>query len=328
MPHLRLVLEIPQRRVDRTFGQRGEAHRGNEMRAALGQHGRDRMAFLAQQADELGRLVGGDAPADDEKDAAHETGYGLRRYGFRKVGEGFGQECQPDEGQRSGDQRPVESVGAGEEREHRAVAEQQEEGAQGPARTHRSPAEQRKDEERCRQCVGQANSHRDLGNALQGELQAEQARPPLGGGVAGKDHLRHPIGVERHIEGEDRDDERPARRFAPTLLDKRQPAHREDHRQGQFPNHQRRAACDHCRPGPARPPDRNHQRQQQRRPAFVKQAGHRLKQPAQARPPSGTWMRQASVAGEEVSAGTTRQPSARRTVSQTMTTITRSPRAA
>jgi hypothetical protein len=36
--HFGLVLQIPQRGVDRAFGKRGEAHRGDEVRAACRQH--------------------------------------------------------------------------------------------------------------------------------------------------------------------------------------------------------------------------------------------------------------------------------------------------
>jgi hypothetical protein len=71
MAHLRLVLEVPQRGVDRAFGQRGEGHGRDEMRAAGGQHGRDLMAVAAGEADQLGRLERRDAAADDEQDARH-----------------------------------------------------------------------------------------------------------------------------------------------------------------------------------------------------------------------------------------------------------------
>ena len=69
MADLDLVLEVPQRGVDRAFGERAEAHRGDEMLAALGQHRRDRMAGLLEQAHQLERLVGRDPAADDEEDA-------------------------------------------------------------------------------------------------------------------------------------------------------------------------------------------------------------------------------------------------------------------
>ena len=51
---------------------------------------------LAQQADQLGGLVGGDAAADDEEDAAHALAIWRAADRLRKVGEGFGQEGQAD----------------------------------------------------------------------------------------------------------------------------------------------------------------------------------------------------------------------------------------
>ena len=74
MAHLGLVLQIPQRGIDRAFRQGRKAHRGDEMGAARGQDGGHRMAGLARQADQLGGLVGGNATADDEEDAAHGCG--------------------------------------------------------------------------------------------------------------------------------------------------------------------------------------------------------------------------------------------------------------
>ena len=44
---------------------------GDEMLAALGEHGRDLMAGLLQQPDQLERLVRRNAAADDEQDARH-----------------------------------------------------------------------------------------------------------------------------------------------------------------------------------------------------------------------------------------------------------------
>ena len=50
MADLDLVLELPQERVDLAFGERAEAHRGDEMLAALGQDRRDRCpAFLSSR---------------------------------------------------------------------------------------------------------------------------------------------------------------------------------------------------------------------------------------------------------------------------------------
>jgi hypothetical protein len=46
---LDLILELPQRGVDLGFGQRAEAHRGDEMLAAPGEHGFDLMPRFLQQ---------------------------------------------------------------------------------------------------------------------------------------------------------------------------------------------------------------------------------------------------------------------------------------
>ena len=69
MAHLGLVLEIPQRGIDLFLGERGERHRSHEMLAAAGQHAAHPHPRLADQPDELARLVGRDPAADDEKDA-------------------------------------------------------------------------------------------------------------------------------------------------------------------------------------------------------------------------------------------------------------------
>ena len=68
MADLDFVLEIPQRGVDLVARKRGQAHRGDELRAAVGQHARDVAAALADQAHELARLVGGDSAAHDQQD--------------------------------------------------------------------------------------------------------------------------------------------------------------------------------------------------------------------------------------------------------------------
>jgi hypothetical protein len=69
MADLDLVLEVPERGMDLVLGQRGEAHRRDELRPAFGQHASDVAAALLDQAHELARLVGGDAAADDQQDA-------------------------------------------------------------------------------------------------------------------------------------------------------------------------------------------------------------------------------------------------------------------
>ena len=71
MADLDLVLELPQRGVDLAFGQRAEAHRGDEMLAALGQHRRDLVPGLLEQPHQLERLVGRDPAADDEEHLCH-----------------------------------------------------------------------------------------------------------------------------------------------------------------------------------------------------------------------------------------------------------------
>ena len=60
-------------RVDLAFGQRAEAHRGDEMLAALGQHRRHRMPGFLEQPHELQRLVRRDPAADDEEHACHRS---------------------------------------------------------------------------------------------------------------------------------------------------------------------------------------------------------------------------------------------------------------
>ena len=70
--HLGLVLEVPQRGVDRAFGQRGEGHRRDEMSAAGGQDGRHLMAVAAGEADQFGGLERRDPAADDEQNFRHQ----------------------------------------------------------------------------------------------------------------------------------------------------------------------------------------------------------------------------------------------------------------
>ena len=59
----------------RVAGERGGRERRHELLRALGQDAAHRGAALAQAADEVERLVGRDAAADDEEDALScETG--------------------------------------------------------------------------------------------------------------------------------------------------------------------------------------------------------------------------------------------------------------
>ncbi len=69
MADLRLVLEIEQVCEGLLLGQHGEGERRDELGAAFGQNDAHGCAPLFQAADELQRLVGGDAAADDQKDA-------------------------------------------------------------------------------------------------------------------------------------------------------------------------------------------------------------------------------------------------------------------
>jgi hypothetical protein len=66
---LGFAVGIPQRGVDRVAAERGEAHRGDELRAPVGQHAGHLAAALADQAHELAGLVGGDAAAHDQQDS-------------------------------------------------------------------------------------------------------------------------------------------------------------------------------------------------------------------------------------------------------------------
>ena len=57
------------------------------------------VARLAQQADQLGGLEGGNAATDDEKDAAHALGCAHAAAGAHKLGDGARNEDQPDQRQ-------------------------------------------------------------------------------------------------------------------------------------------------------------------------------------------------------------------------------------
>jgi len=69
--HLHLVGEGEQVGVRLLPGQRGGGQRRHERLRALREHGVHRVPALLQQADELQRLVGGDAAGNDEHDAGH-----------------------------------------------------------------------------------------------------------------------------------------------------------------------------------------------------------------------------------------------------------------
>src|SRR5579859_5474767 len=71
MADLDLVLKFPKRRMNCAFSERAEAHGGDEMFSALGEHWSDLMPRLLEEPDQLERLIGGDAAADDEEHARH-----------------------------------------------------------------------------------------------------------------------------------------------------------------------------------------------------------------------------------------------------------------
>ena len=68
VPHFGFVLEVPQRGIDRLFGERGERHRGDELLPALGHNAGHRSARFADQPHQFARFVRCDAAADDEQD--------------------------------------------------------------------------------------------------------------------------------------------------------------------------------------------------------------------------------------------------------------------
>ncbi len=80
MPHLDFVLEVPETGVDRLLGQGRERHRRHEPLAARGQHAAHAPAGLADQPNQLARLIGRDPAADDEKDtlALHRPKLGTK----------------------------------------------------------------------------------------------------------------------------------------------------------------------------------------------------------------------------------------------------------
>ena len=69
MADLGLVVAVEQIGMRALAGERGGGERRDELLRALGQDAAHAGAALAQAADQVERLVGGDAAADDEKDA-------------------------------------------------------------------------------------------------------------------------------------------------------------------------------------------------------------------------------------------------------------------
>ena len=73
MAHAAALIEAPQVGMNRAGGERGQAERRDEMRAAGGQHRRDGVPGAAQRAGQLERLERRDTAADDQKDARHRS---------------------------------------------------------------------------------------------------------------------------------------------------------------------------------------------------------------------------------------------------------------
>ena len=149
-------------------------------------------------------------------------------------------------------------------------------------RSHRRPAEQRQDQQSRGERIRQADAEGHLGDALQRELQAEHPRPARRGRVVRQDDFRYPLGVKRHVDC--RTGRRPRAQAAASRqrfsIKARPPIARII---GSASSRIISAAppamtAGHQRSGPM---DGDHQRQQQRRPAFVEQAGHRLQHAAE-----------------------------------------------
>ena len=75
MADILLVLAVEQIGEDMVGGQRADRQRRDELLRRLGHHGAHRGAALAQPADQVERLVGGDAAADDQQDALAGKGH-------------------------------------------------------------------------------------------------------------------------------------------------------------------------------------------------------------------------------------------------------------
>ena len=75
MADILLVLAVEQVGEDVVGGQRADRQRRDEVLRGLGHDGADGGAALAQPADQVERLVGGDAAADDQEDALAGEGH-------------------------------------------------------------------------------------------------------------------------------------------------------------------------------------------------------------------------------------------------------------
>ena len=85
MPGVELALGIEQIGVDALMRQRARRQRRDELLRGLGQHAADVDAPLLQPPDQVQRLVGGDAAADDQGDAGLIGRMGAPRSGRGRV---------------------------------------------------------------------------------------------------------------------------------------------------------------------------------------------------------------------------------------------------
>ena len=68
MPHLALLLEVPEIGIDFLFRQGRDAHGGDELRSAICEDAAHMCAGLPQQPDQSAALIGRNTAADDEED--------------------------------------------------------------------------------------------------------------------------------------------------------------------------------------------------------------------------------------------------------------------
>ena len=253
------------------------------------------------------------------------------RTAFARSANDFGQEGQPDECQRRGDQCPVKCVGAREQRDHRAIAGEQERRPSAPSRL-RTEAQPNSDRisSASGERVGQADAEGHLGDALERELQTQHRRPAWRGRVARPHDLRYPMGVKRHVDSEHGYDRAPKpaasrQRFSSSASP---PIARII---GSASSRIISAAPPASTAGHAslRPMDRDHQREQQRRPAFMEQAGHAAAACRRARPRPGTWKAASKRKWKDgLQPDPPGQHQSQRTAARLTTIIVRSPNAA